>query len=277
MTGRSSSRRYVHGAYVEDLLARLSDRDLAIIESLERCRVLSGAQLERLHFYSLSSKTRSRTRRLVLARLTEWGVIAPLTRTIGGIRGGSSGLVFSLDTAGQRLTNILHEADEKSERRVRRPWTPSQLFLQHSLAISELYVSLIESSRTQELSVAVFMAEPNSWWPNGLGGWLKPDAYMVLSGKQVRTHVWAEVDRATESLPTVRQQLTAYLDFWNRGQLGPNEVMPLVAVSVPTTRRMEALRELVKRLPEPAAQLFAVVLAPEASNLLGSLVTREPP
>jgi len=277
MTGRQPVRRYVHGAYVEDVLARLSNRDLMIIESLGGCRVLSGSQIERLHFTTLSPNTRSRTRRLVLARLTEWGAIAPLTRTIGGINGGSSGLLFSLDAAGQRIIQILHDASGESPTRVRRPWTPGQLFLQHSLAVAELYVSLVESGRTQGFSVTVFMAEPSSWWPNGLGGWLKPDAYAVLEGTRGRLHFWAEVDRATESLVAVRQQFTAYLDFWNRGQLGPSEVMPLVAVSVPTERRRDALRDIVTRLPDPAAQLFTVVLAPETAALLGSLVSREPP
>lgn len=264
MTADGSARRYVHSGYVERLASRLSDRDWEILGSLGRCRVLSGSQLERLHFQSLSLHTRARTRRLVLNRLSSWGAVAPLERQIGGIRGGSSGLVFSLDVAGWRLLRLKYPEQFMDEQRVRRPWTPGRMFLQHSLSVSELYVGLVEVCRQIALSVDTFQTEPMCWWPDGLSGWLKSDAYLLLTNGQRRLHVWAEVDRGTESLTTVRAKLNTYLDFLNRGQLGPNDLMPLVLVTVPNSPRCDYIKAVVGRLPEPASELFMVTVDAEA-------------
>jgi hypothetical protein len=275
MTGGREARRYVHAAYVESLVSRLSARDFEILESLHHCRVLSGNQLERLHFYTLSSHTRARTRRLVLARLTSWGVIAPLERRIGGINGGSSGLIFSLDTAGQRLLQARFADTNNAARRNRRPWTPGQMFVQHSLSVAELYVSLMELSRSCSFALVHFQAEPASWWPDGAGGWLKPDAYLLLETATTRMHFWAEIDRSTESLNTLRRKFMTYLDFLRRGQLGPHEVMPLVVVSVLDVRRRAAVSQVIANLPAPAEQLFVVATAVEAASTLAKLVTGE--
>jgi protein involved in plasmid replication-relaxation len=266
-SGTQRSSRYVDTAYVENLLARASRRDLAIVETVWQVRVASGAQLERLHFHPLSNQTRARTRRLVLARLAAWGLLAPLQRTIGGVRGGSSGLVFALDRAGQRLVRLRHPDLFESDSRARRPWTPGRMFLSHSLAVSELYVSLIESSRTEGFLVEAYLAEPRSWWPNGIGGWLKPDAYLKLAEGEIIDHWWIEVDRATESLPTLRAKLATYLDFMAQGQLGPQGIMPRVLITVPDERRRTAVAELLQRLPDPASQLFVVTLVLGATEM----------
>ena len=64
MTVRRLSR-----AVAERLPERLGNRDLAILSDVARVRVLTGDQLTRLHFHELSTKSRDRARRRVLARL----------------------------------------------------------------------------------------------------------------------------------------------------------------------------------------------------------------
>ena len=64
---------------------------------------------------------------------------------------------------------------------VRRPGAPGERTLQHILGVSELYVALAELGRTAGFTVAGFEAEPGCWWPNGLGGYVKPDAYPCWS------------------------------------------------------------------------------------------------
>jgi hypothetical protein len=59
-------RAKVTAAYVADLVTRLSRRDQAILHDLARVRVLTGNQLERLHFYDLAAANRDRARRRVL-------------------------------------------------------------------------------------------------------------------------------------------------------------------------------------------------------------------
>ncbi len=165
-------------AKIEWLVDQLGGRDRAILLDLGRVRVLTGAQLTRLHFHDLAATSRDRTRRGVLARLASHELVAPLERVIGGVRAGSSGLVCALGVAGQRALPLLEaEADATGvPARARRPWTPGQSFLKHTLAISEVYVQLVETQRARQLTLVRFEAEAGAWWPDGAGGLLKPDA-----------------------------------------------------------------------------------------------------
>lgn len=275
MTASGLPRRYIGSGYIDELLDRLSERDWRIVADVWRCRVLSGDHITRLHFSTISELTRQRTRRLVLAQLVEWGVLAPFDRRIGGVRGGSAGSVFALDVAGQRLVQA-RWPETADPARFRRPWTPGQLFVAHAVAISEIYVSLVELSRSGGHVVGAFTTEPLSWWPNGSGGFIKPDAYLKLTARQMTGHWWLEVDRATESLPTLQRKLVTYLDFVRRGQAGPNGIIPRVMLSVPEKRRRLAVATIIERLPSPAEELFAVATTVETSAQLAALVARPP-
>lgn len=260
--------RYIGAAYLDELRERLSARDWAIMESLARVRCLSGGQLERLHFATLSERTQGPRRRTVLARLTRWRVVATLERRIGGVRGGSSGLIFTLDTAGQRLLDHRLANDTGQAMSPRRPWTPGQLFVRHTLAVSELYVTLAEQARHDGFHLVRFDAEPACWWPNGLGGKLKPDAYIVLGTNTVTDYWWCEADLSTESLPTVKRKLTGYLNFAQRYGRGPDDVLPRVLMTMPNQARLAAIRQLMARLPHPAASLLHITVQEDAARYL---------
>lgn len=244
-----------HVAWVAD---RLSARDWDVIETVNRLHLVTGRQLERLHFAELSGRSRTVTRSRTLTRLVAWRVLMPLPRRVGGPGRGSTVSVYALDAAGSRL--LIERLNQKSvQLKVRRPGMPSERFVRHILATSELYVSLVESERAGQFQLRTFQAEPAAWWPNGLGGWLKPDAFFVVSNGKVDYLWWVEVDLGTESLPTVVRKLQAYLDFVNRGQVGPRGGVPRVLVSVVGDLRRVALAEQVGRLPAPAVKLLHVV------------------
>ncbi|GAA2734109.1 hypothetical protein [Actinocorallia aurantiaca] len=80
-----------------------------------------------------------------------------------------------------------------------------------------------------------------------------------------------EVDRATESLPAVRRKLLAYLDFTNRGQTGPDGVMPRVVITVPDARRQAAVVGLLGELGNLPPALFTVVRFDRAVPFLTAL------
>lgn len=244
-----------HVAWVAD---RLSARDWTVMETVNRLHLVTGRQLERLHFAELSGRSRTVTRSRALARLVAWRVVMPLPHRVGGAGRGSTVTAYALDTAGYRLlTERLNQKVVQSK--VRRPGVPSERFVQHILAASELYVSLIEAERAGQFQLRTFQAEPAAWWPNGLGGWLKPDAFLVVSNGTVDYLWWVEVDLGTESLPTVVRKLRTYVDFVNRGQAGPHEAIPRVLVSVPNEHRQIALTGQIARLPTPAGELLQVV------------------
>jgi protein involved in plasmid replication-relaxation len=248
----------VRARHISWVAEHLSDRDRAILASVHRLRLASAHQLERLHFAELSEPSRARTRRRVLARLSDWRVLAPLERRIGGIRAGSTGLVFAVDSAGQWL--LQHDAyTHGATVAIRRPSRPSPALLHHTLAVSELFTALVELSRVEPFAVRDFWTEPRAWLPDGLGGWLKPDAYAVLATDAFVDEWCIEQDNATEHLPTIARKLRTYLDFFVRGQRGPNGIMPRVLLSVPTDARRAAVQGVIRRLPDPAPQLFHVV------------------
>jgi hypothetical protein len=255
----ASGRQRVRSALVVGLAEELTEREWQIMETVNRLRLVTGRQLERLHFTGLSGKSRSVVRWRVLKRLVGWQVLAPLPRRVGGGLRGSGQLAYALDTAGERLLRLRRNL-RHDEHRIRRPGTPGERFVQHTLIISELYVQLIERSRTDDFTVEEFLAEPAAWWPNGAGGWMKPDASLTLCTEDVTDHWWIEVDLATEAVPTLRGKFLAYTDFANRGQLGPGDVLPRILVTVPTDYRHEVMQRVVAGLPEPADELLTITL-----------------
>jgi hypothetical protein len=102
LTTRGSPAR-VRLSHVEHIAEQLSPRDTQIMDTVHRLRLATGAHLERLHFADLSPASRGRTRRRVLNRLVSWRLLATLPRRIGGVRAGSTGLTYHLDTAGSRI------------------------------------------------------------------------------------------------------------------------------------------------------------------------------
>lgn len=262
MTGR------LRPSQVEWVAARLTTRDRQIVEDVNRLRLLTGSQIERLFFADLQpGRSRIASRSRALHRLVTWRVLVPLPRRIGGAGRGSTTLAFALDSAGVRLTNE-HLLATARPVRVRRPGPPGERSVRHILAVSECYVALTELSRTEGFTLDEFRAEPASWWPNGLGGYIKPDAYAVLALREVRDHWWLELDLATESLPTVKKQLLAYLDFAQRGQLGPGRIMPRIIVGTITPERHKAISDMAGRLPPPTPDLIHIVQTHDLARFL---------
>lgn len=244
-------------AYVASLSAQLSDRDVAILRDLARVRVLTGRQLERLHFHDLASPNRDRARRRVLTRLISLSLVTTLERRIGGVRSGSAGLVYSLDAAGQRLLRLQSGEGEEA---VRRPWTPGALFLAHTLAVAEAYVGLREAERAGELELLTFRAEPACWQRTASLGTLKPDAYALLGRGEIEDAWWLVVDRGTESPATVQRKLNLYLLAAQAGVSGTDGLLPRVLVSVPDAKRQRVVVSVIASLGAVAERLVSVTL-----------------
>jgi len=265
-TPRAAPAR-IRQADVDWIAARLGPRDWDVVETINVVRVASGQQLERVCFAAASAgRSRTVVRSRVLARLVQWRVLAPVGRRVGGRAKGSTVQVYALDSAGQRLLTERQLA-VGDRVRVRRPGAPGIYSLRHLLAVSELYATLVERARASGLALDTFRAEPGAHWPDGRGGVLKPDAYAVLARPGARDHWWIEVDLATESLPTVKAKLVAYLEFRRRGETGPDELTPYVLVAASTERRRDAIAGVVRRLPE-AKDFVRVVHLPEAATFM---------
>lgn len=257
----------------------LSARETAILRDLARVRLLTGRQLERLHFTGVASfPARGSARRRSLGRLSQLGLVTTLPRRVGGERAGSSGLVYRLDARAYRERALWNPPQPFDQRdgQVRRPWAIGWMFVRHTLDVSELYVQLREAEARGELTIVSFEAEPAAWYTPPVGPTIKPDAHVVIESGGWERHWWIEVDRATESLPTLRRKLSRYLDLLHTDQPGPGGVLPQVLITAPHDQRVFAVRAVVEDL-RGAPDFVRVCRFDEALDVLLGEEARPPP
>jgi hypothetical protein len=229
---------------------------------------MSGAQLRELFWPQGSPETGARLARRGLARLAKLELLSPLDRRVGGVRAGSAGLSFALGPGGQRLLRAGSPA-----RRVRRPSTPGERHLAHTLAVTQLYVDLAVLERTRQAELLAFDPEPDCWrsypGPYGARQVLKPDAYLKLGTPEYEFSWFIEQDMATEAAVTLLGKARRYLDCWRTGTLqAARGVFPRTAWVAPDKARAEIIAEALTRLPAEARKLFVVTTAAEAAALL---------
>lgn len=244
------------------LLCDLSERDWQLIETLSKLRVATSRQLKVLHFADVS-RQRAEQR---LAVMVGHRVLSRLPRVVGGAQAGSRGHVYALDVAGLRLINL---------NRVRRPRPPRPVgvpYLNHALALTQVYVDLVLAERVEQLRIVRFDGEPDCWRSYigryGSRMYLNPDGFTVVSSDGWEYFWFFEVDMDTESTPTLARKLDAYRNYWLSGHEEPGRpgIFPRVLWVVQNETRAEMLRQVIHKHPVESADLFYVVLATEVAT-----------
>ena len=223
---------------LERLNQQLTPTDHLVIDVLAQVRMASGGQLNRLIWPTTPSGARACRRRL--ERLSDLRVVTRLHRQVGGVKGGSQGYTYALDINGQRL------AQTRTQQSVRRP-TPSDFFVDHTLAVTEVYVALHESAVAELIT---FEPEPSCWrqftGPAGRTVTLRSDAYIVWATGEWELSAFVEVDRSTEHPARIARKAEQYVRYWRTGtEQRVNEVFPTVLWLVTTNRRAEVLRAVL--------------------------------
>lgn len=253
-------RRYVTARRLVAVAATLTDRDRAIWQTLATVRVATASQLLALHGADITA----RRGRAVLTSLTSRQVLARLPRSVGGVRAGSAGYVYTLGPVGTKLAT-------SSGRH--RPWEVGMPFLAHSLSVTQLYTELVLSSRAGRFELLSFSGEPGCWRPffGPVGGRLvlQPDAYVRLQVDGFTDHWFIEVDRNTESRPTLARKADRYRQYWQSGtEQARTGVFPRVLFLVPDDARREVITEVLSRQPAEVWPLFVVARTDEAVERL---------
>ncbi len=262
--------RLLSSARVERLRSQLSPRDVAVLASLSRVRLLSLEQLRRLAVTDGSPRARTRRAQLMMTRLTKLGVVVRFARTIGGVRAGSSGYIYGLTGLGQA---VISTGGPLGGRR-RRVWETKPYFQDHMLAVSELYVQMVERHREGSSELLAYDAEPATWRHfTGPGGELiqvKPDAYVRVATAATEYSAFIEVDLSSETLPTIQRKNQRYIDYWRSGMEQQwHGVFPKVLWLVKDEHRAERITGVVKKLAHDAQALFDVGLLAAGGRLLG--------
>jgi len=221
----------------------LSERDAAVLVQVAELRLMSGRQIEAVHFpreAHASGSTAGRLCRGVLARLVRDRLLVRLPRSVGGLRAGSRAFVYGLGPVGHRL---LH--DDGSRLRVHEP---GDVFVEHQLAVSQLVVDLIIASRTRALEVVTVEGEPNCWrtLPAIGRAVLRPDLFLALGYEELEYRWFVEIDRGTHHLPAVLRKARLYQSYYQSGvEQATHGVFPRVAWVTLDTTRAARLRELL--------------------------------
>jgi hypothetical protein len=257
------TRSYLTSERLARLVDQLSERDLAVLATLEKVRLASAAQLERLHF----AEDASQIRRRALLGLANRRLVVRLDRVIGGVKAGSSGYLYVLSEIGQRVLNESHDGPR------RRPTTPGVSFIRHALTVTEIYVRLVERARKGRIELLEFTAEPDCWryFPGRGGGRavLKPDAFIRIASGEYEDSWMLEVDLGSESPTTLVTKLDTYRAYWSSGtEQASRGVFPRVLWTAPDQRRAGVITDCCGRQPAEAWSLFMVTLFEGAVGLL---------
>ena len=244
---------YLGRRALERLGEQLSERDLAILDSVLEHRFLTAGQIEQLHFAEhTSGEAGARVCRRVLRRLSGDRLLARLDRRVGGVRAGSASFVYAIGPAGSRL---LHNGRRFSE--------PSLTFLEHTLAIADARVALVKAMRAGQLELLRVEVEPACWRRyTGTGGAaeiVRPDLYVVTGSGAFEDCWFLEIDRGTESPAAVRRKCRAYQAYWQSGrEQAAHGVFPLVTWVVPEHQREARLKMLISEARNLNRDLFRV-------------------
>lgn len=221
----------------------LSQRDHDILRSVQRHRFLTTAHIQAFHFSDHATEdAASRICRRVLMRLLEGRLIEHLERRIGGVRAGSGSYVWRVGLVGDQ---VLRRASGDGVRGRRKE--PSARYLEHCLAIADAHLALVTAARAGRLELLRADTEPACWRHyQGAGGQpevLKPDLHAVTGSCEFEDHWFIEMDRATESLPTLLGKCAQYEHYRRTGrEQHDGGVFPAVVWVVPDQFRLDKLR-----------------------------------
>ena len=253
-------------AYVE----RLSDRDVAILESLAKCTFMLTGQIQRLHNTDASTQTAAlRATAREMKKLKEYGLVKHLGRRIGGVRAGSSSLVWYLSEAGHRLL----ELDSGNKKSRKRHLEPSLNHLNHAIAVSACYVQMHEICRqNSELSLSQADTEPDCWRSYSRHGntvQLKPDLFFATKCGEYEDRWFVEIDLATESPTTILRKCERYHDYYKTNlEQRKHGVFPVTMWLVPDKARKEVLRTAISKAYKKSTKMFLVIMPDELEELI---------
>lgn len=262
-------RAYVSAQQLTNVREQLSARDLAITRQVADLRLMSARQIQVLHFPDSAHQNvaaASRARQRVLERLVRERLLTRLERRIGGMRAGSAAFIFGLGPIGQRVLALSGGR--------RRAYEPTGRFVDHTLAIAQLVVDVTLAARAGELELLDWQAEPRCWRRfSGYGGGprlLRPDGFLSLGVGNYELRWFVEVDRASESLPTVLAKCRLYADYYQSGmeQAAHEGVFPRVCWVVPDEVRAKRLRQGIGRDRQLPGRLFMVTPSDNALQAL---------
>ena len=270
LSGRISQKR------LESLAENLSKKDQNILSTLRHCRYATTKQLQHLYFTDAkTSPAGLRAANRNTNKLKKMGLLAALSRRIGGVRAGSGSFIWYLTQAGERLLRLTGGGAHAS----RRFFEPSPHFLAHTLAVSECFVQLkqICSGHTPKLVNVEF--ETDCWRPynhKGTQTTLRPDLFATTTCEDKYEDRWFfEVDLKTEAPVTVIEKCYRYHQYYRSGlEQKLHNVFPLTVWIVPDIARKDSLTSYLRAEFAKLPKLFIIITPDELAPLIQQGIKR---
>jgi len=251
------------------LQLELTERGVAILRQVGDLRLMTGKQIAAIHFpidEHPSALAAARARSRDLSRLTRQQLLMRLQRRIGGVRAGSSSHIYALGPVGQRILAL-----NGPRRRFREP---SAIFVDHTLAVSQLVVDLTLAARNGQCEILNLQAEPDCWRTfSGAAGrvLLRPDLAVSVGVTEYEMSYFVEVDRGTEHLPALLRKCHTYEAYYRSGreqQTNEHGVFPRVCWIVPEALRAERLGRAIESDRQLTKGLFLITTTDQAIDTL---------
>lgn len=236
--------------YLIKNLQKLTPRDKEIILTTYQLRFLRLDQLQRLFFIS----KRSAQKRLKILYEKRFLDRSRFYKSFGK---GSYQYVYFLDEAGARFVAAKKGVRKKELQWNRRHRLVEVMFLEHTLAINEIYVRLKELERKNKackLTRWISEREFQGYFWKGMDK-LRPDAYFQLALFDEVSHAFAEydffleVDLGTMRLKRFAEKIMKYVDFFLSGSYRNWFLFyPVTLIISPTASRLNSLKETTKKV-----------------------------
>lgn len=243
----------------------LSERDTRILEDIEKYRLLTTRQIQRLHLpaapygdhVSVSAATRGTTR--ILRRLEDLDAIRHLDRRIGGVKHGSALTIWQLGAVGERYLRT--RSGITNRRRYREP---GLTFVSHTLAVRDVIALVSERALAANYDVLGIEVEPDCWRtftaPGGEPITLKPDLFIVTADADTETHSFVEVDQGTEHLPALLRKCRIYQRYYQTGsEQARGGLFPAVVWIIPDSLRAQKLQTAITTDTHLETDLFWII------------------
>ena len=263
MSERLSKRR------LEEIATTLGDRDKAVLSAIRHCRYLTTEHARRLHFTDAANSSAGlRAANRNLHKLKEMGLTDTLDQRIGGVRAGSSSLVWQMTRGGERLMRLIG----KGAQFPMNPDEHSPFFLAHTLAIAECYVQFTELCRGKGLNLVRVELEPECWRPyshKGKPETLKPDLFAVTHCDDYEDRWFIEVDLDTQAPVRVVDKCRRYHEYYRSGkEQAAHKMLPLSVWIVPDAARKESLTKHIRNEFKELPNIFIVITPDELERLI---------
>jgi len=233
--------------------SQLTERDLAVLDSLFQHRFLTRQHIQALHFTDPGSPRPAQRR---LHRLRQDGLV--LRRRLTQPDGSRDPEpYYALTPDGAQIVAYRNQLPPRQLRKRAGDALSNPLFVRHALTAADFHCALVHAARSHDGHCC-----PVEWWQGehvaetsfsdrGKELLLRPDGYVRYQAGDDIHHLLVEIDLATMSIPRLRAKLERYRAYLHSGAWRDRyPVFPKLLLLTSSHDRIDDLYQQLDPAPE---------------------------